>query len=801
MMIFKLLSFEKIIFSFTFSFLSFIAFGQLNVNLVGQLSYDSLRTNDVWGYVAPDGTEYALVGLRTGISIVSLSDASNPSEVARIDGATSTWRDLKTWGNYAFVTTDVGDGDDGLTVIDLSELPNDANYFNWKPVFGEDTLKTCHNLFIDEKGWCYLSGCNVNEGGIIFLDVFSEPGNPLFEGFGSPTYSHDVYARNDKMYTSEIGEGHFGVYDVSDKANPILLALQKTPFNFTHNTWLSDDEKYLFTTDEKANASTAAYDISDLSDIQLLDEFRPQKTIGRGVIPHNVHVKEEFLVISHYTDGLVIVDATFPDNLIEVGNYDTHMQHNNKFHGAWGAYPFLPSGLTLVSDIESGLFVLQPNYNNACWLEGKVTDAQTGAPIIGADLKIQSDEKNGAFTGFSGDYATGHGLSGNFEIKVTEPRYFDAVVEVELKNGEVTILNIEMEPLPVYSINGNVIEKGSGNPIENAIILIENENLSFTTNTDIEGNFELPVVTGEYTVYVGAWGWENLGFENQNIDQVESQQYELERFYQDNFNIDFGWKVSGDATSGHWERGIPTGTKHEGFPVNPGNDVEEDFDGNCYVTGVLSTSKFDKDVDNGTTILTSPVFKISNYNRPILSFHLWFFGGASPTGDLPNDTLKVFLSNGLETILIESLSESTGDWVFYSFDLAKLLEITDEMQLILEVADDVEFGHSVEAGIDLFEVKEGLNNSDFEVIDDLAKFRVYPNPFYNNLFIDYKVEEGYIKLDALIFNALGQKVEEIQLQNTHGTIQFDAEIVPSTYFLVFRIDNEITKAIKLIKGR
>ncbi|MEZ4982763.1 MAG: hypothetical protein R2769_14490 [Saprospiraceae bacterium] len=42
------------------------------------------------------------------------------------------------------------------------------------------------------------------------------------------------------------------------------------------------------------------------------------------------------------------------------------------FNGAWGAYPFLPSQTVLISDINSGLYVLQPNYVRACWLEGTV---------------------------------------------------------------------------------------------------------------------------------------------------------------------------------------------------------------------------------------------------------------------------------------------------------------------------------------------------------------------------------------------------------------------------------------------
>jgi hypothetical protein len=55
----------------------------------------------------------------------------------------------------------------------------------------------------------------------------------------------------------------------------------------------------------------------------------------------------------------------------------------NGFNGAWGAWPYLPSGNIIVSDMEQGLFILGPTYVKACYLDGLVTDAGTGAPLFG----------------------------------------------------------------------------------------------------------------------------------------------------------------------------------------------------------------------------------------------------------------------------------------------------------------------------------------------------------------------------------------------------------------------------------
>ena len=387
---------------FTFTLFSFSLLAQLNMSYVGQIDYDDILS-DVWGYTAPDSTEYALVGMQSGVSIVSLADPSNPVEVDFVPGALSDWRDIKTWGDHAYVINETGNG---LAVIDLSPLPDSVNAYDWQPNLpGLGTLNTCHNLWIDEAGYAYLCDCNLNGGGLLFVDVFSEPGTPIYAGKNAPVVSHDVYVRDNLAYSFEINQGVFTVYDVSDKGNPFAVASEETPFNVSHNGWLSDDGNILFTTDEIGNAPVASFDVSDLTDIRRLDEFVPIETLGDGVVPHNVHVWNDYLIVSYYTDGCILVDASRPENLVEVGNFDTFIPNGVGFAGAWGAYPYLPSGLVLVSDMGDGLFVLEPNYVRACYLEGKVTDAVTGTGLFNAKVDILTVIAFGN-SGLVGDYAT-----------------------------------------------------------------------------------------------------------------------------------------------------------------------------------------------------------------------------------------------------------------------------------------------------------------------------------------------------------------------------------------------------------
>ena len=244
----------------------------LNMELLSNLPFGE-NLNDIWGYAAPDGTEYAIVGTVLRTAIVDLSDPSNPVEVASFPGATSTWRDMKAFGEFVYVTTDVGA--DGLLVVDMSGAPNNITGFFWQPEIDINgtvtTLETCHNIFIDEEGFGYLSGCNMNGGGVLIIDLFSTPGMPQFVTGADPRQSHDVMVQDDLMYSSDIFNGFFSVVDVSDRTDPITLATQTTTMTFTHNAWVSEDNNFLFTTDERANAYIDSYDISDLTDIKLLD--------------------------------------------------------------------------------------------------------------------------------------------------------------------------------------------------------------------------------------------------------------------------------------------------------------------------------------------------------------------------------------------------------------------------------------------------------------------------------------------------------------------------------------------------
>ena len=676
---------------------------QLNMTLRAEVNFPE-RLNDIWGYER-DGREYALVGTEDGMVIFDITDPDNPENKGFLSGPNSNWRDIKVWDTYAYETNETGGG---LNVIDLSNLPGqitEADAFRWEPNIPElgGQLGPCHNIFIDDNGIGHLSGCNLNEGGVFFIDLNTDPSSPSYIAAAPPIYSHDTYVRDNILYSSEIFEGTLGIYDIADLNNVTLMATQATPFDFTHNAWLSDDSNTIFTTDEIGDAPVAVYDISDLDDIKEIDQFRPLSTINQGVLPHNVFVWDDFLIISYYTDGCILADASRPGNIIEVGNFDTLLP-GEEGSGAWGVYPYFTSGTVVVSDITQGFFVLTPNYVRACHLEGKITDAITGEPVNDALVVIGSSQTNFANSNLSGDYATGQVLDGDFSVVYSHPGYETAVIEVNLQNGVLLIQDVELQPLSTTQFTAQVVDAVTGLPIANAKVNLSGQSLTFEDNTDGNGNFSRAVVNGIYDASFAIWGYHEKLVTLQT-GSTEPIIIELIPGFKDDFIFDLGWQIASNASGGIWERGEPIGTFAGGQQGNPGSDIPNDLGEECYVTGNGGGSIGFDDVDGGFTRLTSPSMDLSEYENAELSFNYWFFN-AFGNND-PDDQLDVMVDNGITQVNIISFTENTDGWSEKeTFNLADFIELTNNVKIIFEASDLPNFGNVMEAGVDAFMVRD-----------------------------------------------------------------------------------------------
>lgn len=482
-----------------------------NIQYRSQLSYGAtVDLSNIWGYVDSLGNEYALVGAQNGLSIVDVTNPNNPIVKFTVAGTNSFWREVQVHGKYAYVTTEGCCL--GLQIINLSNLPASVSSKYWTGTGAiAGTLGRIHSLHIRD-GYAYLNGSQLFGGAALIVSL-ADPWNPVYlsntsSGFsGNTRYIHDCYVKNDTMWGANIYAGYFSVFDVSNKLNPVFINGEYTPNNFTHNTWMADiGGSVLFTTDEVSNSFLAAYDVSNTSNMILLDKL--QGNPGSGSIIHNTYIRNNFAISSYYKDGVTIVDVSRPKNMITVGKFDTYTQGaGNGFNGAWGVHPFLPSGNLVVSDIDNGLFVLTPTYIRACYLEGSVTDSCSGLPLSNVSVVISGGTHHSELSLLNGEYRTGTATAGSYTVTFSKAGYTTKVIQnVVLQNGVLNSMNIHLRPTNAV----NITSASSINPLcfaaASGIIDITTANgalpLSYQWSNGANTEDLANVVAGNYTLTV-----------------------------------------------------------------------------------------------------------------------------------------------------------------------------------------------------------------------------------------------------------------------------------------------------------
>lgn len=368
------------------------------LDLLSHLSLATLggrAANDVWGFVDLNtGREYVLVGLDVGLAVVDVTEPQAPVVVDRYaDGAVSTWRDVKVyqrwdpalerWFAYAYVSTEASTG---LTILSLADLPNGVS-----ALASDLDFRSAHNVYLvnadysfgttltDSRVLLTVAGANKNNGSyrLYALDTSPVP-TPLVNG--NAGYMHDAASVqiSDQRQLSQcinaaasphcwlladFNEDSFDIWDMTQVNSPQLLASVTYPdASYVHSGWWSEDGILLFVQDELdeshlgINTTLRVFDMTNLRQPELLSVWRGPT----AAIDHNGFVRGNRYYMSNYLEGLTVIDLTDPGNPTRSAYFDTYpASAATAFEGAWGVYPFLPSGTLAVSDISGGLFLLK----------------------------------------------------------------------------------------------------------------------------------------------------------------------------------------------------------------------------------------------------------------------------------------------------------------------------------------------------------------------------------------------------------------------------------------------------------
>jgi choice-of-anchor B domain-containing protein len=315
------------------------------ITLLGQIdpSTGSNTSSDVTGYFDPNtGREYAIMGEWQGgrVWIIDVTDPANPFVEEWLPAPTAGF-DLKVWDHYLYLVDGNGVGNDG-------EIWNIANPA--APTRAGDFL-SAHNIFIDDRGYMY------NEiGGLTILDLNPDPTNPAFVWASGGDDGHDALVQGTTLYDFHGGSGTI-IRDVANPASPqVLGTISGVGITYNHSGVVSADGNYLYINDELSispNPDIRVFDVSDPANAVYVDWYNDsQATI------HNTYRVGNYMFASYYVSGFKVFDVSDPLDLQLVDEWDTSLFTGElNFSGAWGCYPYLPSGNILISDIENGLYI------------------------------------------------------------------------------------------------------------------------------------------------------------------------------------------------------------------------------------------------------------------------------------------------------------------------------------------------------------------------------------------------------------------------------------------------------------
>ncbi|MBX3317997.1 MAG: choice-of-anchor B family protein [Phycisphaeraceae bacterium] len=616
--------------------------------------------NDCWGYTSPSGRRYAILGLRKGFGFVEVTDPKNAQYVGYISGATSLWHDVKVLGHYAY---GVSEGGLGIQVISMANIDNGVvTLLRNQSTSGHSTT---HNIVSNPaSGFLYLAGANVGNGGLVAVST-ADPTRPNIVGAWTTHYVHDAQV---VTYTSgpyagrEIAfcfNGGFGleILDVTNKSSMTKISGLTYPWlSYCHQGWLSEDRKYLYVDDELDEGTkvwtttTRVFDVQNPGNPIYLGSF----TSGRQAIDHNQYTYNGRIYQANYRSGLQIFEETGdPLNPLHVGYFDTVPEDDRaKFNGAWSVYPYFGEDTILISDIESGLLVVEFDPRKL------VIEPLAAPEVVGPD-----NTSNTVTVLITGDGTDVVPSSVMLHASINDG---PEILVPAIDNGDGTF-TASLPPAPCPS----------------------HIDYYFSAQSQTDRTFTFPKNPAQTKPRVLVAATSNVVYED--------------LFTSHGFNgWNFGDPSSPDtATTGRWIKMVPNPTV-----AQPGSGYTGEI---CWVTdGRAGENPQQYSVGGGKTTLMSPVFNLNGAVDPRVSYWRWFVNGIG--SEASNESLTIDISNdggwtwtNLEVVNNAS-GQDDGGWFYAEHRLAGLLPLTSQMRVRFVAADYPLAFTTVEAAIDDFRV-------------------------------------------------------------------------------------------------
>jgi hypothetical protein len=312
-----------------------------------------------------------LVGLSDGLHIVDLADPEQPADLGhlppRYEGD-ETYNDVKLADGpdgrlYAFLASNLR----GVVTADVTDPrdPVEVGAFPAPPP-GRARVNV-HTIFV-EGDRLYVA--SIGLAGIEIYDV-ADPAAPVRLGsyvhpdvgtFGG--FVHDLSVQDGVAYLNYWNLGLVVVDTLADPSAPELVGVfDGYERRTSHSNWVTEvgGRRIAVHGDEDFDAHVRIVDV-DPDSSTAFEEIGSYQT-RRQVSVHNIMAVGERALVTHYQDGLRVLDLADPENPVEIAHFATWRgigpdYGRGFFEGAIGVDHDAERELVLLADTHRGLLVL-----------------------------------------------------------------------------------------------------------------------------------------------------------------------------------------------------------------------------------------------------------------------------------------------------------------------------------------------------------------------------------------------------------------------------------------------------------
>ncbi|MDA0765438.1 MAG: hypothetical protein O3A87_00490 [Verrucomicrobia bacterium] len=325
------------------------------------------HSHDLWA----EGDYVYVARGEDGVDVINAADKENPYKVATIRPFPGVPNidigDVEVVNGIAYMANTVPNGSPtphvGVFMYDVSNpaAPVEVGRIEWGAGAWYHLGANAHNLHIHENGNTVQAYVASRTSSAVEVFDVTNPAGPLWLSsiyppltiYGTiPGQSHEIFVQGNLCFSSWLGAG-FAIHDVSNPAFPVLVAHENYAGAYTYGVYPTDDGQHLLTTDAYTGIGLRIWDISTPSNPVLTGSW----TSGTGALMHNVVVKGDYAYLSHFQDGMHVLDISNKAAPTQLAWFDT--DPGSAAYVGNGAYGVFPTDEAIyVSHSTSGLHVL-----------------------------------------------------------------------------------------------------------------------------------------------------------------------------------------------------------------------------------------------------------------------------------------------------------------------------------------------------------------------------------------------------------------------------------------------------------